>query len=772
MHSVTSEDACSGEGNNRGSMKRGVVLRARRRPRTTSGDRAKAYAFAIIPPSLRHGRGTSTTTTATATTAGKLAERFTDSRPKLRPSSDGKVETSWNAEDDRAPAHGESTNGLGRASRETFGRLQGNDMRLMSEAVTDRWGENITGIATSCKIDLRGCCSRQPFPFGAVTEDSVSHSRAGSLQVTPSVGRGEHLTPGGRRRRQRRADVSRSRRRRSNPELEGVQHSPSGRHWATDTLTSIGSVTATRLQQQQQRRVQRRVRDDCRHPAKSERQDADDLKSLLSASRLIFDEIEGHCEDVTPEVTENGTLPDNYDGVNLSRKNVETVRTQNHRAPVRGTINLSAEGEISSREVRARWHDSHGRGNVPHRRLTDEPDSHIAGTAHWGENNHQPGLSQHQQHGSTMLVCVNDGDQNSRPRLEDRSTVHHPDGLPALGVAASDACHPGAGARARSKPVAVRANGSNHRLVDTAFPIDKRGAGGSRQQTLQPSVTDVGDTRIAAVAATRSTANTPAFVQAGITMHSHVPEVSVAVLPGEPGHDEGHADSHSGNSPVIDSPVETGKNFGYLALNRSPDQQATYPSKPSYDEGGSGGGGEGGPRHASGESNDPPRVEALAEGVQTGYLPENYSSNGWVYDETSGSWMFQTNDAPAPSEAHDTGDADDGWRYDKHRAAWYYEEPATDGAQPFNRPEQHQEVQQQYVTSKPITGGSRGRTVSTFARVAGNSRSTAAAATGKWGGGARRQGSRKKPKKNRFGAASRALLLRKRMEVGGRSLGC
>lgn len=763
MHSVTSEDACSGEGS-RGYMKREVVLRARRRSRATSGDRAKAYAFAIIPPSPQPGRGRSTTT---ITPAGKLAERFTDSRPMFRASSDGKLETRCNADDHRAPADGESTNSLGRAGREAFGRLHGNDLRLMGEAVTDSCGESITDIAASCKIDLRGCCSRQPFAFGVTAEESVSHSQAGLLQLTPAVGRGERLTLEGRRRRQRRADASRSRRRRGNPEQEGAQHSPSGNQ-LTDISTSIGSVTATRLQQkqqqQQQRRcVQRRVRDDCRNPAKSERQDADDLKCLLSASRLIFDEIEGHCEDVTPKATENGTRPESADGVDLSRKIVGPVRIQNHRAPIISTIHLSAKGAAPSSEARARCHDSNDRGNVPRRRLTGNSGLHMAGTTHCGEN-HQPDLSEPQHHGSKMLVRVGDGDHSSRPRMGDRPTVRRPDGLPTLGTAASDACQQGA--EASSNSVVFRANGSNHRLIDATRPVDERGADGFGQQTLRPTANNIGDARIAAAVATRSMPSAP--LEADTTVHSHVAEAGVAVFPAQPELAEGHVGSHGGNSPGIDSPVKAGADFGYHALSRSPYQQATYPSKSSYD--GDGGDG-GGARNTVGESNDPRRVEALVKDVQTRYPPDHYGSNGWGYDEASGSWIFNTDDALTPNEAHGAGDADDGWRYDQHRGTWYYEEPASNEPQTSDLPEENKNVPQQHVALEPTTGGSRGRTVSAVASVAEDRASTAVAGV-KWSGGARRQGSRKKPKKTRYGAASRALLLRSREEVGGRSLAC
>lgn len=205
-------------------------------------------------------------------------------------------------------------------------------------------------------------------------------------------------------------------------------------------------------------------------------------------------------------------------------------------------------------------------------------------------------------------------------------------------------------------------------------------------------------------------------------------------------------------------------------MNRRPNKQATCQSKPSYDGGGGTNGGVGGDgggdaRHTISESNAPPPVETLAKGVHGGYSHENYSNSGWVYDEASGSWMFDTNYAAALSEAHDAGDADDRWRYDEHRAAWYHEEPATDGPQTSDVPEQNQEVSQQQVALKTITGGSRGTMASTVARVGRDSVNTAAA--GKWGGGARRQGSRNKPKKTRVGVASRALLFRSRAEVRG-----
>ena len=874
MHSVTVEDTRSSsisEGN-RGEMSRGVVLRAKRRPRTTSGDRAKAYAFETIPPSPKLGRGrytttTTTTTTTTATIVGKLTEIFpesvspfratrssderkveegsTDSRARFRAtrsSSDGNIETRCNAnDDDHAPAvHGEeSSSALNRASREqAFGRLHGNNLRLVSGGVggaaMDSCGENVAVIAASCKIDLRGCSRWQPLSFGAIdvpfgaiaspfgkiarpigaldesgypprvlhsfqdTPSAAVHPPMHALQETPSpvVRRGQRFQPlsfgreaaaegvsrsrvhwsqeedtssvvraendrlmsegrrGGCLRRVdvSRADViSRSRRRKINPELErAVQRSSPSADWfagistrvplgdqVADTLTSIGSVKAVRLQRQ--RRGQRQRREDDRQPAKSESQDADDLKSLLTASHRIFNEIEGHCQETVPPAAtkDEGATFDVVEGVCENR-------TSQHHGPAYATT--------LSPPVKKRGTD----GVVEHGTTRDA-------AVRASRNHHQ----HHDHHRPVDAIPI---------ALNTRGVV---------GIAGE-----------RNKLDAdVDANKtSNHDGRTDAIPIatNNRGADG---------VARAGSKQLGAVVRKNRTSYHPTY-DALPTTDGGAGRKPYAVV-------RGNGNSHCrGPADATVLTRSAGKRDADSARGQPPPQITGFT-------------GTGGTHYSIGKkiTNDPPSAEKLAEDdFHSGYSHENYGSDhdgGWVYDEATGSWMYSNANevAPAPATAPSDkacddagGNADDdGWRYDEHRAAWYYEEPATIGLKTTSDPqeEQHQEVTQQQAyceqtkdvlqhqaAPEAVTdgigpgsmasvggarvaaaeGGSRGSTACVGARVSGDRGNTAAAAggavAGKWHGGARSQpSSRKSLRKARFGTASRALLLRTDVEV-------
>lgn len=299
MHRVTCEGSCDKNRNRRTGPSGGVVLRARRRLRTTSGDRARAFAFAAIP-SLSSQRGKSLLPTGDAPSTC-FTERAT-SRGES-PTHSGTVPEEIENGSGYAPAHG-STAGVSGASQDTRAAYFRKGLHLLDDEASGSPSVPLVPIASRCDIDLRGCTTRPaPLSFAegnaflllASQKASVNFIASGESGNPDDLGRSCHRDP-----RDKRAS-------------KGTSASPvgDGHAWQDNAIARGGGAanhatvrfvdhfSAAKRRRPRQRRQRSAFERDRRYEHSP---DLNELKPQLSTSRRVFSDserpqlAEGDCD--------------------------------------------------------------------------------------------------------------------------------------------------------------------------------------------------------------------------------------------------------------------------------------------------------------------------------------------------------------------------------------------------------------------------------------------------------------------------------------------
>ena len=262
VHRVVSEDVCGDPSEGEGVG--GLVLRGKRRQRSTASDRARAYAFQRIPPS-------------SFAPPPRLDELSRSTRPKANG-----YEDTASAAYDRAPAYGGSAerlspgkDGTGNKGGERKGLSLMHPLALLESPTS----APVTFVATSCVVDFRGC-ARRPFVLPLVgSEGSAPRDPSPTLSERKS----KSLLHGRRRGRRHRASPGIS----TTPgRLEAGRTEGCAVHFAPERAPSR-RLRLTRGLKSTDRA------DDCQHPPTSKDQDEDGLAALLNVSRRIFSKTEG-----------------------------------------------------------------------------------------------------------------------------------------------------------------------------------------------------------------------------------------------------------------------------------------------------------------------------------------------------------------------------------------------------------------------------------------------------------------------------------------------
>lgn len=270
MYSVTREDLLGKEDENelpQDEMAGGIVLRGRRRPLTTINDRAKAYAFSVIPPSS--------------------TQRFQSGNPRADPSP-RRTDSDFDFEAAEAPPGSEQAH-IGKVPETSYGRrdvigcaseeaatiAHHSRKHMLHRLLEEHPGKSVGAIAPTCTIDLRGCSRRltpttplapmeveEEQSLGATVSHDVQPKAYGcTLDASTSAARSRSSSSPGHYTDHVSANVL------------GVKRAPRrrGRHRHQRSLAASTDLGPS-------------------HEDKA--LDLDDLKSLLSASRKIFSETE------------------------------------------------------------------------------------------------------------------------------------------------------------------------------------------------------------------------------------------------------------------------------------------------------------------------------------------------------------------------------------------------------------------------------------------------------------------------------------------------
>lgn len=326
MYSVTREDLLGKEDETElpQKMAGGIVLRARRRPKTTMNDRAKAYAFTVIPPSstqrLRNGapRADPSPWRSDSDSDSEVAE----APPGSQQAHSSKVpETSCSRCDviGCVPSRGCDMIGCASvASEEATTRAHHSRKhmmhRLLEKHIAEHSGQSESIIAPTCTIDLRGCSRRltpttplapleveEEQSLGATVSHDVQSKACGcSLDANTSAARFRSGRSPGHDRGSlggRKLETTRLKLVVDGKSGVAMTKKEMGVH-STDRCADHLSANVVGLKRAPRRRgLHRHQRSlaastDLWISTEDEALDLDDLKSLLSASRKIFGETE------------------------------------------------------------------------------------------------------------------------------------------------------------------------------------------------------------------------------------------------------------------------------------------------------------------------------------------------------------------------------------------------------------------------------------------------------------------------------------------------
>lgn len=392
---MTSEDICErvGEdGTPQGRTATGSILRARRCPQASDASRARAHAFARIPPLRGHPSDDCETREIHEPTDSSLQNiRTTASRSSvcLNP-------TTRSGDPCYAPAHGSPAGGgLPSQNPHSGKRLHLVDENILKMRPTDAVGANVI-VAPSCKIDLRGC-SRRPLPLPVIKDCVSQRMLRDEFPGAPPVVRDE--STGGRaacRGRHPRL-VERDGGRRTVLDVEVGQKKHLARQNAicktarTATLTSTHRSSAgietsgippnpgrgvSRKQRRRRRRSQRKIlnRMDFSHRTPGARPDdgpgPDELKHLLSESFRMFRQVDEHgsFNDDSDDPTSLSTRNPSPDHGRKSDVMVRALRRQGSERPVHEPSSRSGRSggtnslRVPKKTLAARQHGGSAKG--------------------------------------------------------------------------------------------------------------------------------------------------------------------------------------------------------------------------------------------------------------------------------------------------------------------------------------------------------------------------------------------------------------------------
>lgn len=705
MHRVTSEDSWDGGQNDRRTA--GLILLSQRRLPISSSDRARAYAFKIFPPSHKLG---ARATTDVDKLADFFPERVIDSSVGSHLSTDAEFETNANGEDS-APAHGEVFGYQRCASKATGNNEHQKGLHLIDELAVENGAAPLRLFSPSCKIDLRNC-SKLSFPFPlseqrpSASMDGMAHFPAPSARVTP-----------GERRRGRCVDRDRGRKQRSErglsyllPGSAGARASfPKAAHFDKATKAPLGPaadqffnkgfanlVDPTPAKRRRLRRPRERgtdLRGDCQYLARSEAEDLDELKSLLSASCKIFSEAEGlvspwsecdrssssfNCTDTVSNGGVASTRCENNVVLSNQGKDVEAIATTSTYAGDKKSANETASG-----------YDK--RGVAP-----NLPTLRFGRTSGVPENENGPEVEKRgpgpvkkrfgQRAGSRAVMELRNVKDRVAPRHPvKKSRIETVHGTATFKAEQVNCCHDGG--------MLEESNG-----YDAMEPVGGCDATKSGQD---PQFSTTGGRDVQSLGeAISSIEDKPAFTGSGNEMCPLGIEHDRKVAITEPENDMHDTNGGGENGGAVsDSADVVASTYYHSATDKQP-QWAVERSE-AY-----------GMRRGSAEQNPSESIDLqrVAEGnkaaVETSskYVP--HPNQEWTYDEPSASWYVVACGVDKGNEGR--GPDYNGWRYDEQSGTWYqgdfawHESPDTDVGGQFDGfvPREVKELKQGNIDGK------------------------------------------------------------------------
>lgn len=319
MYSVTREDLLGKGDENKlpQEMVGGIVLRARRRPKTTINDRAKAYAFSVIPPSStqRFQSGN-----PQADSSPWRSDSDSDFEAAEAPSGselthiDKVPKTSYDRRDviDCVPSRGFDM--IGCASEEAATMAHHSRKHMLHRLLEEHPGKSVGAISPTCTIDLRGC-SRSLTPTkplapleveeeqnqgATVSHDEQHRAYCCTLDASTNAARFRSSSSPGHDRGSlggRKLETTRLKSAVDGKSGMVVTEEEMGVHYTDRCVDHVSAnvLGAKRAPRRRGRHRQQRsvaVSTSLEPSHEEETLDLDDLKSLLSASRKIFGETE------------------------------------------------------------------------------------------------------------------------------------------------------------------------------------------------------------------------------------------------------------------------------------------------------------------------------------------------------------------------------------------------------------------------------------------------------------------------------------------------
>lgn len=697
-----------------GRAQDGVILRAKRHPQATARDRARAYAFERIPPSV--SKSPEGATVGIRKPAGRRP--WTANHPNsVCSSSDGEHNgdsKTMTATFRPAPVHGGTVGCLAAAKDGGHKGCRGiQGQHVMHPAAVGSSASTPFTVAPSCKIDLRGC-SRRPLPLPLVP--AVSESGRGALPQARTSTQGAGLRSDGSGGRRREVGRLRNRHRgRSGLESGGNENISltAGRlgtgnnggctgRFTNDTTTDAVSpdqgVVAAALRPLNHSRWRKVVaRDDgSLSPLKSEAQDMDELTSLLRVSRNIFRKTEGfdengnRPEEMRVSVVGNCTRPFSSASTVESNRSGDVVSTQGHKVELGHTHDVS--GQLSS---------SAAAGTAPRQSIARK------------SNSPPPDYSLKSRRGGASLIAGSGGrTSTTRSRVGGRLAIDHDKSLRQ-------------GQRSVTAPTRTRVlEGSR----GWGGGNDDH-AGNGEDHTHRTSIIE-GDGAHSGLEAVENVEGTPAPVKGDepsdapdeeknggqtalcgtVTAENRGQEdgcLPISVETFDPTTKEEDCTIHPPEQWVASPPLQA-----HVEENDATQQAADLNNALAIKEGGC--------------------IAGVVDAANWNENQDEADNGGWAYDEATSSWYAAaivgggTND-----HGEGNGDAEGGWRYDEQNASWHQDASVWQMLDP-------QEPQYAQIPESA-------------AATTGNVADNTAAASGDGHNDARRRGSRRKP--------SRKLLL-------------
>lgn len=761
---MTSEGACD-KRKKKGQGGGGVVLCARRRPRNTSSDRARTYAFARIPPSFPPKE-------RNTIVGGKKADWFADTSDQPLSHSSSSETTGASGGGGFAPAHGGSIGYCsGSAKNPKNDKRNNNGLHLLDEAVLkESSGFPVEFVAPLCKINLRGCSERL-LPFALIEKRESSPSAPALRRPHSAQNVHESDVAQGRRRRDRSVKRSGDWDESSKHEVD-TTCSHGGKNlfptvarnskvskranrcadqFADVVVANMADLNLEPLRRPRRRRQRTAVTPNYRTAYKSEAQDVDELKSLLSMSRRIFSD----AGKLSSAESDSGALSTYFvdgesrpgsGGSGHKRDTALVVAAQEYRAVDRDTTKR-CEGDRSPLDKLVAVCDGFDAAcDLPRQSMVLTSNLRGSGTTRVS-NNYRRNLPSKKQFSVDMFASVGGGPA-TRCRTDSGQATHRYAAKLVTSSMVSDAN----AARAKTAP-----DSQDVKKCDSTGSVDISNAAVGAP-TLEPSATKVREVQFADEA-TPCTQNSATLVEGKhetpLLSDGNSGPMAVAGSESNGRYESvggGETDNNAGCTQVLATQeITTHYNAteDHHVLDNPPLQEHLEENS-------------GEAPHSHGTNNELVPLGTGAEELPVyAHEEEQLQQHQWVYDEAGALWYPATD---GDGQAH--GEADGGWRYDEHSATWYQDESAWHALQ-SHAPETTQSggntqpeaevalaegvvaslaevgIEEEAAAIKTTTDGPRDNSAvpSRQKRV-------------------RRKGGRRiKPRNARFGVASRAVLL-------------